>query len=127
MENKKSLVEIVENNTSTVNETIDYMDKFTEEFTNKVSSSKLLSKIELIGYAMQLEQIAKLMDSCEHLIKKTCQALLVADLDEEGDDIEYCFEHYSDCANRYEKFKKKAYKKVLSEEYLEMIFEGINN
>lgn len=123
----KDLKSIVISNTSTINEAIDYMKSFCKTFAEGTTRSCSLTKLECIGYAIQLTQMAKLMDSIESIIKQTCQAILIADLDVEGKDIDECFEMYSNCVNRYETFREEAYNTILNEDYLKIAFKQNNN
>lgn len=123
----KNLKTLVISNTSTINEAIDYMESFCKRFTEDTDTSYPLSELEYFGYAVQITQMAELMDSCEQIIKQTCQAILTADLDVEAEDIGQCFEIYSDCTKSYDCFKEKAYKTILNEDYLKMAFKQNNS
>ena len=123
----KNLKTLVISNTSTINEAIDYMESFCKRFNEETDTSCFLSELECFGYAVQITQMAELMDSCEQIIKQTCQAILTADLDVEAEDIGQCFEMYSECSNRYERFKEEAYKTILNEDYLKIAFKQNNN
>ena len=126
MGNIKSLKEIVTKNCKTVNEIIDYAESFEKEFESRTKSAMPLPAFEKLSIAVRLSEIAKTMDSCEKIIKSTIQAILIADLEVEGDDISQCLELYTSTANHYEVFKEAAYKTILDEDYLKTVFKENN-
>ena len=119
---KKTLKEIVTKNCETVKEMIDYAESFKKEFESITKSEKPLPTYEKLSIAVRLSEIAKSMDSCEQIIKSSIQAILIADLEVEGDDISQCLELYTSTANHYEAFKEAAYKTILDEDYLKAVF-----
>ena len=126
MENIKSLKEIVTKNCETVNEVIDYAESFKKELESRTKSATPLPAFEKLSIAVRLSEIAKTMDSCEKIIKSTIQAILIADLEVEGDDVDQCLQMYIVTSNQYQAFKEAAYKTILDEEYLKATFKENN-
>ena len=126
MENIKSLKEIVTKNCETVNEVIDYAESFKKELESRTKSATPLPAFEKLSIAVRLSEIAKTMDSCEKIIKSTIQAILIADLEVEGDDVDQCLQMYIVTSNQYQAFKEAAYKTILDEEYLKAAFKENN-
>ena len=62
------------------------------------------------------------MDACEKMIGSTLQAMLIAELDEVGDEINECFEMYHEVSDRYETNKEIIYNTILNETYLKKAF-----
>ena len=126
MENIKSLKEIVTKNCETVNEVISYAESFEKELESRTKSATELPAYEKLSIAIRLSEIAKSMDSCEKIINSTLMAIMMADLDVAGDDMNQCLQLYIITSNNYQAFKEAAYKTILDEDYLKTVFKENN-
>lgn len=122
MKENMTLKKIVTKNCSVTKQTIDYIEILASQLIVKSESGIASTPKEFINTFVQLSEITKQMDACEKIIGSTLQAMLIADLDEVGDEINECFEMYHEVSDRYEANKEIIYNTILNETYLKKAF-----